>query len=260
MTESVDSELGYIRPVSPVTIVSPHLDDAVLSCWMLLASAKDLRVISCFAGIPQSNPEYMIARRDEDRAVFTTLGIPYIHLDHLDMPYRLASPAVTSHDLSVDLSSHLVDSDCVWLPMSIGRHPDHRLALHAGLRTAKKLGLGTVLYADLPYSARQGWPARVLRGSSRPAEALGSILRPTSWTPRGRELSWWRPVIRELCIGRISPVQVTALTKAQQAAKLAAISGYSSQLGILGYDKESHDRSVLLSYEAWWRYKTWRRG
>ena len=37
---------------APVVILSPHLDDAVLSCWHVLSGPADVRVINLFAGLP----------------------------------------------------------------------------------------------------------------------------------------------------------------------------------------------------------------
>jgi hypothetical protein len=36
----------------PIAILSPHPDDAVLSCWHLLSDPGEARVINVFAGIP----------------------------------------------------------------------------------------------------------------------------------------------------------------------------------------------------------------
>jgi hypothetical protein len=33
-------------------ILSPHLDDAVLSCWHLLTGPGEVEVINVFAGVP----------------------------------------------------------------------------------------------------------------------------------------------------------------------------------------------------------------
>ena len=39
--------------MDPDTIIlSPHFDDAVLSCWHLLASAGEVLVVNVFAGEP----------------------------------------------------------------------------------------------------------------------------------------------------------------------------------------------------------------
>lgn len=36
----------------PIVIVSPHPDDAVLSCWHLLDDPGQVSVINVFAGVP----------------------------------------------------------------------------------------------------------------------------------------------------------------------------------------------------------------
>jgi LmbE family N-acetylglucosaminyl deacetylase len=38
--------------VEPIVVLSPHLDDAVLSCGVLLAANGGARVVTVFAGMP----------------------------------------------------------------------------------------------------------------------------------------------------------------------------------------------------------------
>ena len=34
-------------------LLSPHLDDAVIDCWSVLATPSDVRVVNVFAGVPR---------------------------------------------------------------------------------------------------------------------------------------------------------------------------------------------------------------
>jgi LmbE family N-acetylglucosaminyl deacetylase len=45
-----------IDPAAPLVILSPHLDDAVWSCFSLLAREQDVVVATVFAGIPDGGP------------------------------------------------------------------------------------------------------------------------------------------------------------------------------------------------------------
>jgi len=69
----------------PVAILSPHHDDAVLSCWHGLSGPGEVLVINVFAGIPgphgddrawdrgagvSDSAAAMIRRRAEDRAAW----------------------------------------------------------------------------------------------------------------------------------------------------------------------------------------------
>src|SRR5215216_1292684 len=88
--------------MNAVAVVSPHLDDAVLSAWLALTSAPSVRVISCFAGVPEptmqglwdkrtglsSAAAAIAARRAEDVHALGLSGSTAVHLDLLDEQYR----------------------------------------------------------------------------------------------------------------------------------------------------------------------------
>jgi LmbE family N-acetylglucosaminyl deacetylase len=88
--------------------LSPHLDDAVLSCGGLLArhvhDGLQPLVVTCCAGLPDDQPLSPFAarqhrgwgepedpvslRRREDAAALTDLGVEYQHWNYLDCIYR----------------------------------------------------------------------------------------------------------------------------------------------------------------------------
>lgn len=94
-------------PPRPIYL-SPHLDDAVLSCGGLIHQQVQhgLRplVITCFAGVPDyrqlsafaaeqhrrwGQPSDAVAqRRHEDCAALACLGAEHVHVDYLDCIYR----------------------------------------------------------------------------------------------------------------------------------------------------------------------------
>ncbi|MGH2855333.1 MAG: hypothetical protein ACRDLF_14200, partial [Solirubrobacteraceae bacterium] len=39
-------------PQAPELVLSPHWDDAVLDCWSLLSSDREVHVVNLFAGVP----------------------------------------------------------------------------------------------------------------------------------------------------------------------------------------------------------------
>src|SRR4051812_34380588 len=86
-----------------LVIVSPHLDDAVLSCARLMAVHPGVNVVTVFAGNPPAYPEpqrlwdaqsgfapgddVMAARRAEDVAALAVLDATPTHLDFIEHSY-----------------------------------------------------------------------------------------------------------------------------------------------------------------------------
>ncbi|MDQ1478447.1 MAG: hypothetical protein QOE62_3676 [Actinomycetota bacterium] len=86
-----------------VVIVSPHLDDAVLSCGRFMAAHPGVTVVTVFAGNPEKYPQpqrtwdvqsgfgpdddVMEARRHEDRAALALLDATPMHLDFVEHSY-----------------------------------------------------------------------------------------------------------------------------------------------------------------------------
>lgn len=153
-------------------ILSPHLDDAVFSCWKLLTRDQALVITIC-AGLPsgRTRPAYYDGlsgsssprerfheRRAEDAEVLEAVGAQYVHLDVLDAPYRRrrvapVTIAETVHAL-IPLSANVVG------PAAIGGHPDHLLVREVAL-ILRDRGRPVSLFADVPYATRYGWPGWV---------------------------------------------------------------------------------------------------
>jgi LmbE family N-acetylglucosaminyl deacetylase len=170
--------------------LSPHLDDAVLSCGGLIArqieDGEAVTVLTVCAGDPpegffssfaqelharwgQPGPA-IAARREEDRRACGHLGAGVIHLDIPDAVYRRGEQGealYTSeqaifgplHAAETELVDHLTEvlSDAaatgasLYSPLAIGGHVDHRLTRLA----AEGLGRRLWYYQDLPYAARK---------------------------------------------------------------------------------------------------------
>lgn len=86
-----------------VVICSPHFDDAVLSCWSILARDRNSTVVNVFSGAPptdftywydqlngaSSSATHMQHRCDEDRSALSVVDKSPIDLGMLERQYRL---------------------------------------------------------------------------------------------------------------------------------------------------------------------------
>lgn len=86
-----------------VVVCSPHFDDAVLSCWSVLARDADCAVVNVFTGAPSgqfsawydqktgasSSANQMLNRALEDRDALAAAGKTPINLGLLEAQYRL---------------------------------------------------------------------------------------------------------------------------------------------------------------------------
>ncbi len=103
--------IADVSALAPVVVVSPHLDDAVLSCAGLIAGAPATTVVTVFAGYPPvrdattpaeflpgttfwdqasgfaAGDDVVGLRRAEDRAALAHLGALPHWLDFLDSQY-----------------------------------------------------------------------------------------------------------------------------------------------------------------------------
>jgi LmbE family N-acetylglucosaminyl deacetylase len=153
-----------------IAILSPHLDDAVLSTWAVLRRPEEVRVVNVCAGVPPAGPpprwdrltgardaaERMRERLAEDRAALARAGREATQLDFLDAHYR-AEP-LEPEALLAAIGEAAGDAGELWAPAGIGAHPDHVQVRDAALRLAAAGGRSLRLYAELPYAARYDWP------------------------------------------------------------------------------------------------------
>lgn len=174
---------------SAVLVMSPHLDDAVLSCGALLAhlaARHPITVATVFTAAappPWSLParrqlralggidaeDFFAQRRAEDSDVLAGIGAAAVHLGFRDALFRrgrrgpayptfrfdAARGRVASCDatLAAEVSARvagLTPADLVLAPLGVGRHVDHLITR----RAARELGrpIRTVYYSDFPYS------------------------------------------------------------------------------------------------------------
>ncbi|MEA2315365.1 MAG: hypothetical protein QOI03_2057 [Solirubrobacteraceae bacterium] len=172
-----------------VTVLSPHLDDAVLSCWHLLSGTEDVSVVNVFAGVPR-NPEAsgwwdaltgapdaatrVAERLDEDRRALAHAGREATNLQFVDAQYRRRSPSRTALARAIEVRA----TGVVYAPAGVSGHPDHLLVRDCALALRRR-GTQVLLYADMPHAVMFGWPGWIS------GEGDGRYLRPE------RLWSWW---------------------------------------------------------------------
>jgi LmbE family N-acetylglucosaminyl deacetylase len=221
-----------------VLVLSPHLDDAVLSTWCDLPGAVVANLCTAVppAGIvgdfdrtkgAADGAAFMAARLAEDRAALALAGVAErLELGFLDEQYR-------DEPLEPDaIRAELPRAERILAPAGLGGHPDHVAAREAALAT----GLPVTLYADLPYAARVGWPAWVT--GEPPREHL---------MPEAR----WELFLADLP-GRLTGRSI-ALDAEQMAAKERALRTYATQFEVLnGGPVNRLLNPAVLGFEVRW--------
>jgi LmbE family N-acetylglucosaminyl deacetylase len=166
--------------------ISPHLDDAVLSCGGLIReqtlSKTRVEIWTICAGDPPESGLSPFAqalhtlwgtgldtpalRRAEDITACQRIGARYRHLSFLDCIYRRsrdgnwlypgeqsifgelsAEDAPTANTLQTFLAASLKPDDVLVIPLTIGNHVDHQMVRSA----LEGLGRPLFYYADVPY-------------------------------------------------------------------------------------------------------------
>jgi LmbE family N-acetylglucosaminyl deacetylase len=172
--------------------ISPHLDDAVLSCggliweqtragipveiWTVLSGIPDHTDLSDFAKVLHfvsgtgTAAETVVLRRVEDEAAAAIVGAKAVHFDFSDCIYRRSpegewlyegifvplNPAEADlpQEIARTLSARLEPEDVVVCPLTIGGHIDHVMVRMA----VELLERPRLYYADIPY-LQKNWPS-----------------------------------------------------------------------------------------------------
>jgi LmbE family N-acetylglucosaminyl deacetylase len=217
-------------------VLSPHLDDAALSCGGMIAglaaSGQPVLVVNICSGSPvpgtSHSPfadelharwgmppdEAMQRRLAEDETALEILGADGYQLDLLDAIYRMPAPygseagifgAVAPGDpLAESLRPQLdalvarFPAAIFYTPLGVGHHVDHQ-SVYAVAAALAQSGVSVACYEDFPYSTRDG--------------ALEACLA-------------------ELGGAELFMPMVTAIDGAL-SRKIAAIEAYQSQIGML---------------------------
>lgn len=167
-----------------ILVVSPHLDDAVLSFGGAIAAEDtDVIVATVLAGVPpewwwpspfdsacgfRSSHIAVTARRDEDEIALAELFAAFVHLEFLDGQYQMPVDFSAMVRALFDL---IEQADYVVVPLGVV-HPDHRLVAKACrkalLIASFQRRVEIMVYADLPNSKlHPGHVAGALRGWRR---------------------------------------------------------------------------------------------
>ncbi|MEC5406072.1 PIG-L family deacetylase [Paraburkholderia sp. MPAMCS5] len=219
-------------------VVSPHLDDAVLSCGALLQANPASIVCTVFTASPRANMstewdrqsgfkdafEAMRTRKGEDSRALKILNARPVHLPFCDSQY-LQSPS--REELTCALRQTLLEyhPEKVLIPLGLF-HSDHTLVSDACLELlSDAAGIEFLAYEEVPYRHIEDIaPARIEELKKR-----GYLLSPAE----------------KLCSARAH-----AAEHAEQS-KREAIAAYASQLRAFGPQSET----TLYSTEKYWHLK-----
>jgi LmbE family N-acetylglucosaminyl deacetylase len=225
-----------------LVVLSPHLDDAVLSVGATLHShvrrGVDVRVVTVLANDPDAlggagswdaacgfptAAEAARRRRDEDRRACAVLGASPRWFPYGDATYaRGASDEAIWHALRHALG----DADLLLTPGFPLVHPDHRWLTDLIVRRRRELSCRLCFYAEQPYSAGSLLAARTgtsTMGTVMFLRALAAPERVPAFQPARNEIrvAWKR----------------VASSPGDRVAKLKAILSYRTQLRPLGLTK-----------------------
>lgn len=231
--------------------ISPHADDAALSCGGILARqvarSRPALVVTVFAGDPPppealtpfartlhrewgDPPHPMAHRRTEDTRALAVLGCSGQTWTYRDAVYR--HPAYDSGDaifgppadeaaLEEELRERCAAVPAgLWLfPLGVGRHVDHQLLFRVGWQL-QQAGRPVAFYEDLPYVAWEGTPALRLAALGRPLWP-GRIEITPFWSVKTAAISCY-------------PSQFAALTQ-HGVPLLEVVERYAAALAVSGY-------------------------
>jgi LmbE family N-acetylglucosaminyl deacetylase len=222
-------------------VLSPHLDDAVLSAF----SALPARVVNVCTGLPpagtltswdrvcgaRDSRAHMEERLEEDRAALAIAGVAEpLSLGFLDVQYRTGP--LDADELRRAVEAAAADAAEVWAPAGIGDHRDHLQVRDAAIA----LGLPLRLYAELPYAVKFGWPAWVTGEEADP-----NLVPDGGWSlPDGAG----EPTIHRLSEDRLQ-------------LKLQALRRYRTQFSALSRGKLGHiAHPSVIGFEVSWEFPT----
>lgn len=153
-----------------LVVLSPHLDDGVLSTGARLARHPGALVVTAFAGRPPAGGELtpwdtrcgfgpgddvMGRRREEDRAALHVLQAEPLWLGFLDRQYAPSPPVA---DLAAALREVMEQAGPATVLVPLGLfHSDHAL-LHEAALVLMEAGAGQewIAYEDVPYRRLPG--------------------------------------------------------------------------------------------------------
>lgn len=209
---------GARAATTPVMVVSPHLDDAMLSAWGLLARSPGAMVLNVFCGPPRpaqrtswdrtcgfaDSNEAVATRLMEDRKALSGLPVSREQLGLLEGQYlvgdrsaedvqillerltrwrnEVGEDALIALPAGAGWTGHSIwarASRIRWILPAIAPHPDHLFVRDAVLDVLPALGDARIwLYEELPY-----------RWGGRADRAVYELARDRGLKAHRRELS-----------------------------------------------------------------------
>jgi hypothetical protein len=177
-----------VIPAGPLLLLSPHFDDAVLSCEALVGRPEPIDVLTVFAGAPdppqrgwwdrecgfEDSAESVAARRLEDQAAFAGTPHRLAYLDLLELQHtrrRTDEDRAAIAEAVRDWASSS-PGGTVALPAGAGcsqtrsarwlrrlrreecsppQHVDHVNLRDAGLEALRRVDATPLLYEEVPY-------------------------------------------------------------------------------------------------------------
>ncbi len=210
----------------PLVIVSPHLDDAILSCFRF--ANQSALVVNVFDALPlryaartpwddatgsTSPRQRMVERKAEDRqamqqTLWTSRGL------------GLYRPNATAEQILVSVNGIIQDMNSgngkakMLIPAGIGGHPGHVLVRDSLLSLAGACDLS--LYADIPYAVGFAYADLVVKGAV-------CVQKP------------WLAALDQVASSRyeIGPIQAHILSTEVALRKKAAVALYQTQVAQL---------------------------
>jgi LmbE family N-acetylglucosaminyl deacetylase len=175
---------------SKALVVSPHFDDAVLSCGSLLAGHPGAIVCTVFSGCPTNNistewdsrcgfagaHEAMRQRAIEDDQALAILGARSDRLGFLDEQYAGGKNRPSPEDIAQELRSRLYSHSIATILIPLGLfHPDHILTNKACCEALiDNRSITCIAYEDVPYRFERD----ILHDKIGFLRGLGSIVTP----------------------------------------------------------------------------------
>jgi GlcNAc-PI de-N-acetylase len=242
--------------VSPdAVILSPHFDDAVLSCWHVLTGAGDVLVVNVFAGEPPAgtlgwwdelagasdSATAVRTRIDEDRRALALAGRSAVNLPFLDGQYRECDQAQEKIVRALRDVIATGPQTQIYAPAGLGDHHRDHIAVRGAALALRAEGAHVALYADLPHATVLGLPRWVTDGGS----PNGADRADAQWASQLEATNV--PVERMTAAAH-------RLSSEDHANKLQAVLTYASQIAPLQrvFGRAPED-PLLLGFEVDWR-------
>jgi LmbE family N-acetylglucosaminyl deacetylase len=158
-----------VKPHQRLLVISPHLDDAVLSCGLVLAANPAAVVCTVFTAPPRENTltdwdrasgfadafEAMNARKAEDVRALTLVGARAVHLPFRDAQYH-SSPSHDSLVAALGRAFAALEPTTALIPLGLF-HSDHLLVAQACLALMQRFrDVPVFAYEDVPYRNMPG--------------------------------------------------------------------------------------------------------